>query len=107
MPPLWLLKAILCFVVAGDLLFVREYWADTKGAWLHDSIGLTLMLEAFAFLGTMALLAIASFITLTQRTAEILDWIEFGFLFSCGLVYWWRSLVFRRERNRLGNKESL
>jgi hypothetical protein len=98
MPPFWLLKVILCFAVAGDLFFVREYWAATKGGWLRDVIGLTLMLEAFAFFGTIALLAIASFISLTTFTATVLDWIEYVFLSCCGLVYWWRTWVFHQER---------
>lgn len=97
-PPLWLLKVILCFVVAGDLLFIREYWTGSRGRWLHDSIGLTLMLEAMFFCGTLALIILSAFFDLSRYTSVVLSWIEDGQLFACGLMYWWRTVVFHRER---------
>jgi hypothetical protein len=106
MPPIWLIKAILCFAVAGDLLFMREYWAATRGGWLHDSIGLTLMIEAMAFFGTVFLIILSVFFNLSRLTSEALAWAEDGLLFACGLAYWWRTLVFRRERDRPHGKEA-
>lgn len=98
MPPLWLLKAVLCFVVAGDLLFIREYWTGSKGAWRHDPIGLTMMLEAMFFCGTLGLIVLSVFADLSRLTSAVLAWAEDGQLLACGAMYWWRTVVFRAER---------
>jgi hypothetical protein len=100
MPPIWLIKGILCFALAGDLLFMREYWAATHGGWLHDSIGLTLMVEAMAFFGTVFLIVLSVFLGLSHTTSEALAWADDALLFICGAAYWWRTLVFHQERDR-------